>query len=79
MENSIILHIAIAILWLVFLFLILRRFVDYGWAVRYVKYKLEMRKKCLKTKPCQCCAYWNVRKERCALEQQLLHKHNIID
>ena len=79
MTNSTVIHIAIAILWLFVLDMMMRRFTNYGWVIRYIKYKLEMKKKCLKTKPCQCCAYWNVRKEYCALEKQLQHKHSIFD
>ena len=59
--------------------IILHLFIDLKGIGKRIRYKLEMKKKCLGTKPCQCCAYWNVRKEYCALERQLKDKYKLID
>lgn len=79
MSHYIATELILALLVIGTIWLVLHMFVDVKWVGRFIKYKLEMKKKCLKTKPCQCCAYWNVRKEHCALEQQLRHKHNFFD
>lgn len=50
---------------------------DMSSTLKYIKYKREFNKKCLKTTPCQCCAYWNVRKEFCALDKQIQEKYGI--
>lgn len=47
--------------------------------IRHLKFKWELRKKCLKAERCQDCAYWNTRREFCALESQLRDKHKIFD
>lgn len=41
------------------------------------EFNREFKKKCLNTTPCQCCAYWNVRKDRCELEYKLLRKYKL--
>lgn len=58
---------------------ILHMFVDVKSIGKRIKYRMEMKKKCLNTKPCHCCAYWNVRKDFCALESQLRAKYKITD
>lgn len=79
MSPYILADVIITLLVLGVIWLCIHMFIDVKWVVRFIKYKMEMRKKCLKTKPCQCCAYWNVRKEFCALERHLRSKHNFFD
>lgn len=45
--------------------------------IRYIMYKRAFKKKCLHTTPCQCCAYWMIRKDRCGLPDLLKKEYKI--
>ena len=45
--------------------------------IRRIQAQKEFKQKCLHTFPCQCCAYYKIRKEECGLGEMIVKKYDL--